>query len=619
MQLKRKKGVYGKKSGKRNEITLKLLSQPTDCIICQNMLWQKKKSDLFLVLISVCVTFGKTVNYGMSFVDAPMWYQAKSFASYFWQNFVFVFTKNFGFHIKIKSWPEKFRTNSLFFRSCESLTRKNKKGKMNNSMLPTPPPAAAAAATTTIKDDNKRCPIISTKNGSILNDDCLVELFKHMKVVQLIDLCCFCRHCLDLMNQRIFTRRKIDFNELRGKYDTKQVLACFGSSAANLAIHRQNVQITKPETTDSHELLDMLTKNCDVDVLKQLDITVNFSYIDTMCIAPFAVKLRRIRELKVTASHYRSSHPKLSSFENDHRIELLVQNSNIIATMHLKMFSISGHFLHQSPLKYLTELALVQCDQIQTKALIQSAPFLGRLSRFVWINSKFDGFSGISENIQTLCNILGDNFTKLSSVTVHMNYGVYYCHHKDESVLNGLRELTNLESLSIGVAGACACNNFFAGIQKLNQLKHLAIESPVTFAGRQCLPCNRVLSNYLPKVLGYLPHLISLRLIHANKHNEHLLDEIGERLPQIQELHLNGYHKMNAEKLHCAVQKMHDLKIVNLKETKFHFDSELYFKLVEECIQRKRLLKIFVGSEMRRSLLAGLKDAYRKEFVQILD
>lgn len=472
---------------------------------------------------------------------------------------------------------------------------------------------------------NQRCAIITTaatasiNSASTLNDDCLVEIFKRMKVAELMDLCRFCDHCLHLIKSYTFTERQIDFAALKGEYNVQQVLACFGGTASSLAIHRGDIERTTSEKSDSEELLEMLTTHCDANVLKRLNLTLNYDDIDSAQIVAFSAKLKNIHNLNITASRYGARHRKLSSAETDHQIETLVQNSVSIQTLHLKMFSISATFLHRSSLEHLTELSFVQCDQIQAEALMQSADYLTNLKHFEWKNSKFNGIAEISANISTLCQILGQQFPHLSQVTVHMNYGLNYCHRNDDSVLNGLCKLANLENLSIGIAGACACNNFFGCIQRLDHLKKLAIESPIIFGGRQCLPCKKIISNYLPRVFCFLPHLRSLRIGHVSKDDADLLDRICDQLPDIQELHLNGYRKMNEEKLHRVVHKLRNLKIVNIQETRFHFSRALYLRLLDECIHSKRLLKVIVGIEMKRAIFGGIHNDYRKEYVQILD
>lgn len=472
-----------------------------------------------------------------------------------------------------------------------------------------------------LNNNNQPCVVFTkTTINSALNDDCLAEVLSHMEVADLIHLSRFCDHCLDLIKMRVFTKRRIDFTEIKNKRDIPKLLACFGATASNLKIHRCDIQHrANPTKTDSEELLELLTTNCDVDVLKCLDITLNFNDIVSNQLTAFSTKLKKLDELTVTASCYCSRHRKLDSQENNQHIETLLQNSISIKKFHLKSFSITASFLHSAPLEQLTKLAFVQCDGIQSDALVENSIHLENLEHFEWVNSKFDGISDISDNMETLCDILGGNFQQLTQITVHMNYHTSYCHRNNGSVLNGLCKLSNLENLSIGIAGACACNDFYGCLQKLGHLKKLAIESPVIFAGHQCLPCGKILNNHLPRIFSYLPHLIGLRIVHINKDNEDLLDQIGAELKQIQELHLIGYRKMNGDKLIGTLRKWRTLEVLNIQQTKFHFSGALYSELVEECIQSGRLLKIIVGAEVKRTLFTRIGNAYRKEFVQILN
>lgn len=251
-------------------------------------------------------------------------------------------------------------------------------------------------------------------------------------------------------------------------------------------------------------------------------------------------------------------------------------------------------------------------------ALIDSATNLKSLIKFEWKNTKFEGITGISENIETVCDILGREFTSLIELSVHMNYNLKYCHWKEGSVLGGLSRLPALEGLSIGVAGACACNNFYTCIQQFNHLKSLTIESPLVFAGRSCLPCTKIISNHLPNIFDKLQHLTSLRMVYINPKNRNFLNEIITKIPKIQTLHLIGFHNMNGEKLLFVIRNATKLTELNLQESRFTFTRALYSELVEECQQNNRFLRISVSQGMKRALFASLKDGYRKEFVQIL-
>lgn len=454
-----------------------------------------------------------------------------------------------------------------------------------------------------------------------LNDDCLVEIFKQLDTSELIALSKLCEHCLYLVKTRIFGQRAINIDELAGGHDIEQMLLCFGSHISYLTINRWYIQRVIVEKADSAEILEILVNRCGVDVLKRLNITLNLNEIGSKHIASFSVHLRNLLELKVTAINYSSSRqnrPKHEfSVKNNDQIETLLQNSICLKSMNLNAMQISGTFLSRSSLKHLTELEFQQCNEIEASALIQSGAQLKCLKNFTWKNSKFAGILGTSDTIQTLCNILGREFASLTQVSVHMNYHLKYCHYGQEPILSGLRRLSCLQSLSLGIGGACACNNFYASIQQLN-LNALAIESPMVFGGRVCLPCTKVISNYLPNIFSHLSHLTKLRIVHVNSDNECLLNEIINRLPDLEHLHLIGYRKMNAENLLSLIKSINGLKMLNIDETRFEFTSKLYEQLVGVCYHLKRSLRIFVSQGMKRALFNQLQNCYRKEYVEIV-
>lgn len=459
-------------------------------------------------------------------------------------------------------------------------------------------------------------------NGSpntTLNNDCMVEVFKRMQTNDLILMSCFCDHCLDLIKSRVFPYRKINIDDIFKVYDIRSVFAQFGSDFSDLIVHRRHIEDKSTANTksDSQDLLEMLTRRCIKNSLKKLDISLNFHDIDASCIESFANKLQNVRNLTITASRYYSGQRKVNTIENDQKMEILLQKVEKLKTIRINMMPMGGEFLHRTPIKHLTELALVQCEQIQVDALVMSGAHFKCLTTFVWQNSKFDGIQSVSDNISTVCNILGCEFKTLQAVTVHMNYALKYCNGNGEcSALDGLKQLPHLESLSIGVAGACACNNFYDVIQQLEQLKSFAIESPLEFGGHNCLPCEKVISNYLPKIFEKLRNLTNLRIVRVSPQRiEHLFNEIMDKLKHIDELHLIGIHQFNGENLLSLVQNMPKLKILSLNKTRFNFTKELYENLVHEC--QNRHLKIVVSQNVRRTILVRVANQYREQFVKI--
>lgn len=467
-----------------------------------------------------------------------------------------------------------------------------------------------------------RAPDENDMMRDLLNDDCTVEVLNRMPTNDLIIGSCLCEHCADLIRTCVIPRRNINIDDVHKFFDIREVFEQFGSSITDLTVHRRHIPAKSISKTnsDSQQLLDLLTHHCTNDSLKKLDIELNFNDIDTKSIEAFANKLQNLNYLTITASHYNSSHRKTTKAENDHEVEVLLQHSVKLKTIHAKMMPISGAFLYRTPIKHLTELALVQCEQIEMDALVESAAHFKCLRRFVWQNSKFDGIQSISETIFGVCDILGREFDTVHAVALHMNYGIKYCQRiGDRSVLDGLKKLPHLKQLSIGLAGACACNDFFHVIRQLEQLKSFAIESPILFAGRSCMPCTKVIANYVPNIFDKLRNLTSLRIVHINSHHStHLFDEIVDNLKHIEELHLVGIRGMSDTVLLSLVRNMPKLTILSLLNTKLRFTAELYANLVAECQTNVRHVKITIGKSVRHTLLARVAGQYRKEYVQII-
>lgn len=474
-------------------------------------------------------------------------------------------------------------------------------------------------------------PYENASSCNTLNDDCLVEIFKRMTTNDLILVGCLCEHCLELIKKCVFPWRSIDMDEVIKMYDIREVFKQFGSDIRDLSIHRRHINLkssssSKSKKSDSQKLLEMLIHNCPKDTLKKLDISLNFNDIDATRIALFSLKLQDVRDLIVTASHFNYGRPNARSpvnNNNNQNMEILLQYADKLKTIRINMMSISGEFLYRTPIKHLTELVLEQCHHIHVDAFVESAAHFKCLTTIVWQNSQFDGMSSISENISTFCDILGRDFKTVEMVTVSMNYGLKYCHNTNgghESILDGLKRLPHLKHLTVGLAGACACNNFYGVIQQLQQIQSLAIESPPVFAGRYCLPCIKIIANYLPNILGKFRHLTSFRIVHVNSHRtEHLFNEIIDKLKHIEQLQLIGIQHVTEENLEFLIQNLEKLKILVLYETKFRFTSDFYVKLVNECQKNKRHLYISVSqcTSVQRKLLASLKNVYRKEYVQI--
>lgn len=491
----------------------------------------------------------------------------------------------------------------------------------------------AGASAKPSSDQSLQCSMIQTpgENGLLrntLNNDCMVEIFKRMQTNQLISISCFCEHCFELIKSRIFPYRTFNIDDIYRMFDIREVFAQFGSIISDLIIHRRHIDdktIPKSTKSDSQELLELLTLNCRNDSLKKLDISLNFHDIHPTCIESFANKLRNVRTLSITASHYhhRSSERNvIPANQNNRQLEMLLRKVEKLKTIQIKSMSICGSFLHRTAtIKHLTELAFVQCDRIRVDALIECAAHFKCLTNFVWQNSKFDGVHGASDNIATVCEILGREFETVQLVSLHMNYGLKYCDGNNNgercSVLDGLKQLPHLKSLSIGVAGACACNNFYAVIQQLAGIKSLAIESPLAFGGRSCLPCEKIIGNCLPKTFQKLRNLTSLRVVRVNPaQTEHLISEIAENLQHLDELQLIGIGQFNEDHLLSLVRNIPKLKMISLNETRFNFTRDLYMNLVDEC--QNRHLKIVVSPSVRHTVLTRVAKHYRKEFVQIV-
>lgn len=461
-------------------------------------------------------------------------------------------------------------------------------------------------------------PAGNVSSSSTLNNDCLVEVFKQLQTNDLILICLFCEHCLDLIKSQIFPYRKINADDVFKVYDIRGVFAEFGSNISDLIIHRRHIEAKTKTKSDSQQLLEMLTRNCANDSLKKLNITLNFHDIDASCIESFARKLQDVCNLTITASHYHSGQQQMvNTIENNRKMEILLQKVEKLQTIRINMMPICGGFLNRTPIEHLTHLALVQCEQIHANALVDGAANFKCLSTFVWQNSKFEGIESVSDNIFTVCDILGCEFGTVEAVTIHMNYALKYCNGNGErSILSGLKRMPQLKSLSIGVAGACACNNFYDVIQQLVQLESFAIESPLVFGGRSCLPCEKVIGNYLPKICDKLRNLTNFRIVRVNpQQTEYFFNEIMDKLKHLEELHLIGIRQFNEENLLSLVRNIPKLKILLLNETRFNFTKSLYANLVSEC--QNRHMKIVVSANVRRTLLTHVATKYRKEFVQI--
>lgn len=456
---------------------------------------------------------------------------------------------------------------------------------------------------------------------SWLNNDCVVVLLKYLTTLQLINLFRNDNRFEELISRYILHlhQRQIDFNKIYKFCSFRCTLKLLGNFATNLKVSIHHIQYRSPNKSASSELLYCLCNYYSKNILKRLDIQLDFNEIKIHEIGEFAEYLRELRHISVTSIKAIS--------ENIHLDQLLItllRQSQQLESIVLKGLLLSGSFLTQertpADLSNLVCITIDHCKDIETSKLIECAKFQ-TLRSFTWKNSRFLGVSDIGETISRLCSILGNNFPDLQSIGMHMNYRTLYCQMNAGSnghLMGDLLKLKQLKSLSIGCAGACSCINFIGILKQISQLKRLEIESPNFDGSLPCSPCPRLLNLNLHLVWSHLTALSYLRLVNVGKKNENILQHISKYLPNLSEMHLIGYLKLSKQRLLNFIKDTPKLCILNIETSKITFTRDLYLDIVGVCRENNRSLRIIVVVSVKTAIFKELLgDDYRKEYVQI--
>lgn len=180
--------------------------------------------------------------------------------------------------------------------------------------------------------------------------------------------------------------------------------------------------------------------------------------------------------------------------------------------------------------------------------------------------------------------------------------------------------LKHLVTLKIGCAGACSCANIAGFVAKLTRIIDLTIESPLQYNNVPCRTSSKEVNESLGIHIAKLSQLKALRLVHVCKEEQNLLESIAQ-IPEMQEIHLNGYRVMHQQKLLDLVERGKHLTVLNFHGTKFKFTVDL-FEEISDIIQKRNAgpLTIYLDAAMYESVMTALTDdsSYDNRFVRLL-
>lgn len=402
-------------------------------------------------------------------------------------------------------------------------------------------------------------PTVSGTTISELNDDCLIEIFNNLSIV---DLCAVGATCIrfNQITQAVFARdhRSIDFGQAKQEKHKSSKLICDRLTlheTRNLLLHfghvinQIHVDSSAFKTKNLHRIFDLIVRHCpNLNVL-----SINDVYLKNSTIMRCRTLFNGLSELKTRECHMRNGHKQI--FKNCGNLSKLEVKSE---------YSMDGSSLRMS-FENLRSASLISICCITADDLYRFIELNTKLKNLVIINCAYI-YDEIFEKIGVLLpeleslSISIDDFTNLAQN------------------LNHLLSLNSLKELKLN----CSLYSIATFVHKLAEKGVIEV---LHISGG-------VLDEHLVDALCACKSLKSLKLGSMPSMHDRFLKKLAENLPNLTEFHLTECQTMTVDGIVKFVDKAAKLKTLNIVNSTIAINEYLYMSLVEILRSRNHTLTL---------------------------
>lgn len=259
-----------------------------------------------------------------------------------------------------------------------------------------------------------------------LNDDCLSEIFKYVDFREWTYLSKISERFYQIIISRLLKGNAINLRSIRDKCNVRKVLRLFGPFASHIVAASSDIQYTSRKYSHSDELVFLLGKRCNKDILRSLTLSLDISAVSLDSCQLLAHKLTSIESFSIR--WVKSYFPPINSRGNEDilLVELLKQSKNLRSIEFINI-RITSELFQSVNCDNLQSISFEACPVIEISHFEKAMAKIGKqLIKFEWKNSTFaDRY--VCETILDLTNIISRYAPNLIEIELQMNYNSPYC------------------------------------------------------------------------------------------------------------------------------------------------------------------------------------------------
>ncbi|GAB0091108.1 hypothetical protein DMENIID0001_059160 [Sergentomyia squamirostris] len=320
-----------------------------------------------------------------------------------------------------------------------------------------------------------------------LNEDCLLRIFSHFDVVDLIDLESVCQQFTNVIHREYKRHRQFDYKELVKQHgENRMTLDLLNSIAERIGPNLQKVNLiktwfSKPDDDVNSEFLAIL-QHC--NHLEWLCFPHNFKpiFADETCQNLLMETSERLKTVKMDHNSDNKIYKGSKFLMDDERAQFLLKATHL-ESLSLKKVDIHGTWFESLP--KLKEVILTMCEMNSKQQFLKFCKRQTTLEALELTSCNFFNdtyFEVILEHLKSLkhLNITSDqrlhfenlrNISNLPQLTNIKILGI----HPVEDLLEGLAERNILEHLTISESNMSLSEKDIKPLKKLQKLKSLTI------------------------------------------------------------------------------------------------------------------------------------------------
>lgn len=239
----------------------------------------------------------------------------------------------------------------------------------------------------------------------ILNDDCLIEVFRNLSAVDSYSVSKVSKRLKQIIAAHVINRCAVNLRQIRKKYSVRKFLKRFGRNITHLTASENDFLDESPGPAWLEAQFLMLTKHC--HSLRHLTIMYSVNAVENDTIENFAAKLTQVEQLSI----YDTGFPRSDMFQQ------LFQHATRLRTLELVRPDVNRLDLER--FENLQTLKLKFCNVDLDKFADSMIPMGARLTHFDWEHS-FGHF--YFDSCVMLLKILDDRCPNLVSLRFHSTY-----------------------------------------------------------------------------------------------------------------------------------------------------------------------------------------------------